>query len=72
MWGEEGLELALGVQGGGGQEPGVDPHRDLMHNASRVGDTVGGLKDGTRGTRGGQEVGHGCSRDQGPRWGVGQ
>lgn len=64
MWGKEGLELALGVQGGGGQQPGVDAHCDLMHNACRVGDAVRGLEDGAGGPRRGQEVGHRCSCDQ--------
>lgn len=64
MRGKEGLELALGVQGGGGQQPGVDAHCDLMHDACRVGNAVGGLQDGAGGYRGSQEVGHGCSRDQ--------
>lgn len=72
MRGKEGLELALGVQGGGGQQSGVDAHRDLMHDACWVGDAVGGLEDGAGGDRGGQEVGHGCGRDKRPRWRVGQ
>lgn len=70
--GKEGLELALGVQGGGGQQPRVDAHCDLMHDACRVGDTVGGLEDRAGGYRGSQEVGHGRSGDQRTRWGVGQ
>lgn len=72
MRGEKGLELPLGVQGGGGQQPGVDAHCDLMHDACRVGDAVGGLQDGPRGSRGGQQVGHRCGGDQGTRRGVGQ
>lgn len=72
MWGKERLELALGVQSGGGQQSGVDAHCDLMHNACRVGDAVGGLKNGAGGNRGSQEVGHGCSRDQRTRRRVGQ
>lgn len=70
MRGKEGLELALGVQGGRGQQPRVDAHCDLMHDACRVGDVVGGLEDRTRGDGGSQEVGHGCCRDQRTRWGV--
>lgn len=70
--GKQGLELALGVQGWGGQQPRVDAHCDLMHDACRVGDAVGGLQDGTGGYRGSQEVGHGCGRDQGTRRGVGK
>lgn len=72
MRGKEGLELALGVQGGGGQQPGVDAHCDLMHDACWVGDAVGGLEDGARTSRGSQEVGHRCSCDQRTRWGIGQ
>lgn len=72
MRGEKGLELALRVQGGGGQQSRVDAHCDLMHNACRMGDAVGGLEDGTGATRGGQDVGHWCSCDQWPRWGIGQ
>lgn len=49
MRGKEGLELALGVQGGRGQQPRVDAHCDLMHDACRVGNVVGGLEDRTRG-----------------------
>lgn len=72
MRGKEGLELALGVQGGGGQQPRVDAHCDLMHDACRVGDAVRGLEDGAGGDGGGQQVGHGRSRDQGTRRGIGQ
>lgn len=72
MWGEEGLELALGVQGRGGQQAGVDAHCDLMHDACWVGDAVGGLEDRARGSRGGQEVGHGGSSNQRTRRRVGQ
>lgn len=72
MLGEERLELALGVQGGGGQQSGVDAHSDLMHDACRVGDAVGGLHDGAGGYRGRQQVGHGRSRDQRARRGVRQ
>lgn len=61
---KQGLELALGVQGGGGQQPGVDAHCHLMHDACWVGDAVGGLEDGAGGPRGGQEVGHRRSCDQ--------
>lgn len=70
MRGEQGLEWALGVQGGRGQQPGVDAHCDLVHDACWVRDAVGGLQDGAGGPRRGQDVGHGCSRDQGPRRGV--
>ena len=48
MRGEEGLELSLGVQGGRGQQPVVDAHRDLVVHGdapARVGDAVGGLED---------------------------
>lgn len=45
MRGKEGLELPLRVQGGRGQQPGVDAHCDLMYDACRVGDAVGRLKD---------------------------
>lgn len=45
MRGKEGLELALRVQGGRGQQSGVDAHCDLMNDACRVGDVVGGLED---------------------------
>lgn len=69
---KEGLEFALGVQGGGGQQPGVDAHRDLVHDARRVGDAVGGRQDGTGGHRRGQQVGHGRRSDQGARRRVGQ
>lgn len=72
MWGKEGLELALGVQGGGGQQTGVDAHGDLVHNACWVGDAVGGLQDGAGGSRGSKEVGHRCSRDQRTSRGIGQ
>lgn len=72
MWGKEGLELALGVQGGGGQQTGVDAHCDLVHNACWVGDAVGGLEDGAGGSRGSKEVGHGCSCDQRTSRGIGQ
>lgn len=72
MWGKERLELALGVQGGGGQHSGVDPHCDLMNNACRVRDAVGRLEDRrSGGHRRRQEVGHGCSRDQRTRRRVG-
>lgn len=50
----------------------VEAHRDLMHDACRVGDAVGGLEDGAGGYGGSQEVGHGRGRDQGARRGVGQ
>lgn len=69
---KERLELALRVQGRRGQQSGVDAHRDLMYDARGVGDAVGGLEDGAGGDGGGQEVGHGRSRDQGTRWRVGQ
>lgn len=69
---KEGLELALGVQGGGGQQPGVDAHRHLVHDAGRVRDAVGGRQDGAGGHRRGQQVGHGRRRDQGARRRVGQ
>lgn len=46
MRGKEGLELPLRVQGGGGQQPGVDAHCDLMYDACWVGDAVSGLEDG--------------------------
>lgn len=69
---KEGLELALGVQGGGGQQPGVDAHRHLVHEASRVGNAVGRRQDGAGGHRRGQQVGHGSRGDQRPRGGVGQ
>lgn len=70
--GEEGLELALGVKGGRGQQPGVDAHSDLVDDTAWVRDAVGGLQDGPRGPRGGQDVGHRGCCDQGPRGGVGQ
>lgn len=60
------------MQGGGGQQSVVEAHRDLMHDACRVGDAVGGLEDGAGGYGGSQEVGHGRGRDQGARRGVGQ
>lgn len=69
---KEGLEFALGVQCGGGQQSGVDAHRDLVHDAPRVGDAVGGLEDGAGGHRRGQQVGHGRGCDQGARRGIGQ
>lgn len=69
---KQGLELALGVQSGGGQQPGVDAHCDLVHDTCRVGDAVGGLEDRVGGSRRSQEVGHGCSRDQRTRRGIGQ
>lgn len=72
MWGKEGLELAGGVQSGRRQEARVDAHGDLMHDARRVGEAIGGLKDGARGARGGQQVGHGRSWNQRTRGGVGQ
>lgn len=71
--GKEGLELALGVQGGRGQKSGVDAHCDLMHDACWVGKVVGGLQHGRPGgNRGRQEVGHGRSRHQRPRGRVGK
>lgn len=72
MRGKQRLELALGVQSGRGQQPGVDAHCDLVHNASRVGDAVGGLQTGPGGARRGQDVGHGRGRDQGTRGGIRQ
>lgn len=72
MRGKQGLELALRVQSRGGQQSGVDSHCDLMHDACWVGDTVGGLEDGARGSRGRQEVGHRRSCDQRSRWRIGQ
>ncbi|KAG7260024.1 hypothetical protein CRUP_008658 [Coryphaenoides rupestris] len=68
----EGLELAWVVQGGRGQEAGVDAHRDLVvHQAPRVRYAVGGLQHRARRTGGGgQQVGHRRGRNQrGPsRW----
>lgn len=43
-----------------------------MHNACRMGDAVGWLKDGAGGPRRSQEVGHRCSCDQRTRWRVRQ
>lgn len=51
MRGKQGLELARGVQSGRWQQPGVDAHCDLVHDASRVGDAVGGLQTGPGGAR---------------------
>lgn len=70
MWGEEGFELARGVQGGRGQQAGVDAHSHLMHNPCWVRDAVGRLEDGAGGPGGGEEVGHGGSWDQRTRRGV--
>lgn len=64
MRGKEGFELPLGVQSGGGKQSGVDAHSHLVHDTCRVGETVGGLKDGVGNPRGGQKVGHRGSSDQ--------
>lgn len=72
MGGKKRLELALGVQRGGGQQPRIDAHCDLVHDACRVGDAVGGLEDRTGSSWGSQEVGHRCSCDQRASWGIGQ
>lgn len=64
MRGEKRFELALWMQGRGGEQPGVDAHRHLVDNACRVGYAIGGLEDGAGDPRGGQEVGHGGRCDQ--------